>query len=112
MKTRARIGNGIGRNIGFGVWFGAVALLAFAMPVHAGALTDVIAQCAACHGPDGIARSADAPNLAGQHELYLYNQLRAFADGKRPHQEMRFMSRQLSDAEMREIAHYYEQLPR
>jgi cytochrome c553 len=112
MKTRVRIGNGIGLNIGFGVWFAAIALVALPMSAHAETLAEVIAQCAACHGPDGIARSADAPNLAGQHELYLYIQLKAFADGKRPHKEMRFMSRQLSDAEMREIAHYYEQLPR
>ncbi len=89
-----------------------VVLLATTAGVRAGETGELIAQCAACHGPEGIARSADVPNLAGQHELYLYNQLKAFAAGKRPHKEMRFMSRQLSDAEMREIAHYYEQSPR
>ena len=75
-------------------------------------LANFLISAPACHGADGIACSADVPNLAGQHELYLYNQLKAFAAGKRPHKEMRFMSRQLSDAEMREIAHYYEQSPR
>ncbi len=91
------------------------ALLVVVLAATGGALAgetgEWLAQCAACHGPDGIARSADVPNLAGQHELYLYNQLKAFAAGKRPHKEMRFMSRQLSDADMREIAQHYERLP-
>ena len=75
-------------------------------------LPDVIAQCAACHGTDGIAKSADVPHLAGQQELYLFNQLKAFKAGKRPHKEMRYMSRQISEAEMREIAHIYATMPR
>jgi cytochrome c553 len=75
-------------------------------------LSDVIVQCAACHGADGVAKSVDVPHLAGQHELYLLDQIKAFRSGKRPHKEMRYMSRQLSDAEMGEIAHYYSQLPR
>lgn len=120
MKTRVLIGLGVTVGVTLGVTrgatlgatLGAVALMALPTALRAGETGELLAQCAACHGPDGVARSADVPNLAGQHELYLYNQLRAFADGKRPHKEMRFMSRQLSDAEMREIAHYYEQQPR
>lgn len=73
---------------------------------------DVIVQCAACHGADGIARSADVPHLAGQQELYLLNQIKAFRSGKRPHKEMRYMSRQLSGADMAEIAKHYAKMPR
>ncbi len=29
------------------------------------------AQCASCHGPEGLAVMPDAPNLAGQNERYL-----------------------------------------
>lgn len=75
-------------------------------------IPDVIAQCAACHGVDGIAKSADVPHLAGQQELYLLNQLKAFKSGKRPHKEMRYMSRQLSGAEIAEIARLYATMPR
>lgn len=75
-------------------------------------LSDVVVQCAACHGADGIAKSADVPHLAGQHELYLFNQIKAFRSGARPHREMRYMSRQLSDAEMRGIARHYATMPR
>ncbi len=76
-------------------------------------LVDLIAEaCAPCHGDEGIAKSVDVPNLAGQHNVYLYNQLRAFKDGRRPHKEMRFMSRQMTDADMHTIADYYAKLPR
>ncbi|WP_292530362.1 cytochrome c [Methylocystis sp.] len=86
--------------------------LLYASGGHAGDLSDVIVQCAACHGADGIAKSADVPHLAGQHELYLFNQIKAFRSGRRPHEEMRYMSRQLSEAEMREIARHYAAMPR
>lgn len=75
-------------------------------------LPEILVQCAACHGVDGIAKSADVPHLAGQHEVYLFNQLRAFKSGKRPHKEMRYMSRQMSDAEMADIAAHYARMPR
>ncbi|MBI1981456.1 MAG: c-type cytochrome [Methylocystis sp.] len=78
---------------------------------HAGDVAEILAQCAACHGVDGIAKSADVPHLAGQQELYLFNQIKGFRSGARPHKEMRYMSRQLSEAEMREIARHYATLP-
>ncbi len=87
-------------------------LVPSATSAGAGDLSDVIVQCAACHGADGIAKSADVPHLAGQHELYLFNQIKAFRSSKRPHEEMRYMSRQLSEAEMREIARHYAAMPR
>lgn len=73
---------------------------------------DLIVQCAACHGADGIARDAETPDIAGQHDVYLYNQLKAFASGKRPHKEMRFMGRHMTDGDMRAIADYYASLPK
>ena len=83
-------------------------------PQRAGAparLANFLISAPACHGADGIACSADVPNLAGQHELYLYNRVKALADGKRPQWEIRFMSRMLTDADMREIARCYERMP-
>lgn len=79
---------------------------------HAGDIAEVLAQCAACHGVDGIAKSADVPHLAGQHQLYLFNQIKAFRSGARPHKEMRYMSRQLSEDEMQDIARHYAAMPR
>jgi len=93
---------------------GLALCLACSGPAFAQApdVTDLIAEaCAPCHGEQGIAKSADVPNLAGQKRLYLHNQLRAFNSGKRPHKDMRYMSRQMTDEDMRAIADYYAKLP-
>jgi cytochrome c553 len=84
-----------------------------ALPQAAGAaeVRDLIAECAYCHGDAGVAKDKDVPHLAGQQRDYLYNQLVAFRRGKRPHKEMRYMSRQMTDAEMRALADYYASLP-
>jgi cytochrome c553 len=89
-------------------------LLALSLPAHAlenTGLTDVIAQCAACHGAEGIAKDVEIPNLAGQHDRYLITQLQNFRSGKRPHKEMRYMSRHITDDEIEAIAQYYAHLP-
>lgn len=68
-------------------------------------------SCVPCHGPDGISRDSEVPNLAGQNELYLYNQLKAFHSGRRGHKEMLYISRKMTDDDMRELAAYYSSLP-
>jgi cytochrome c553 len=88
-----------------------VALPGPAAALDKAALADLLAQCAACHGAEGIARDVEVPNLAGQHDVYLLNQLHNFRSGRRPHKEMRYMSRHTGDAELEAIARYYSQLP-
>ena len=39
--------------------------------------------CANCHGEQAGARYAELPNLAGQHPLYLLNQIEVFRTGRR-----------------------------
>lgn len=85
--------------------------LAFLPAAHAAEVRDLIRECAYCHGDAGIAKDMDVPHLAGQQREYLYKQLQAFRNGKRTHKEMRTMSRQMTDAEMRMIADYYASLP-
>jgi cytochrome c553 len=90
-----------------------IAAVVFALPTSpVRAQSGALAECAACHGEDGIGKDVEIPNLAGQHEVYLYRQLQHFKSGKRTHKEMRYESRQLSDADMQALAHYYAQLPR
>jgi cytochrome c553 len=89
-----------------------VFLLPASRPARAENLPVSLAECAACHGEDGIGRDVEIPNLAGQHEVYLYRQLQHFKSGRRAHKEMHYESRQLSDSEMQALAHYYAQLPR
>ncbi len=71
-----------------------------------------VAECAPCHGMDGISRDVEVPHLAGQSEVYLLNQLRALKKGvRRGHKEMLYMSRHMTDEEMQALAAYYSSLP-
>ncbi len=71
-----------------------------------------VESCAACHGAEGIAPDVAVPHLAGQNEVYLFNQLMAFKSGQRRHKEMRYMARELTREDMAALAAYYAALPR
>jgi cytochrome c553 len=68
------------------------------------------AACAACHGPLGLAVLPDAPNLAGQPEMYLVTQLKAYRGGTRQHEVMSLMAKPLSDADIDNLASWYASL--
>ena len=57
-------------------------------------------QCVACHGDNGISVIEEAPNLAGQKELYIWNQLRDYKSGKRQNEIMNIIAKNLTDDEM------------
>lgn len=64
-------------------------------------------QCFGCHGADGIARMQDTPNLAGDNEIFLKAQLRAFRSGERQSEVMTPIAQRLSDEEFEEVADWY-----
>ena len=64
-------------------------------------------MCAACHGIDGIAKVADAPNLAGNGELYLARQLQAFRSGERKHPQMSVIASGLTDEDIAAVTAWY-----
>jgi cytochrome c553 len=66
--------------------------------------------CVACHGADGIALIPDAPNLAGESNIYIDTQLKAFRIGKRKHEVMTEIAKPLSDADIRSMADWYAQV--
>ncbi len=63
--------------------------------------------CLTCHGVDGIGRLPSAPNLAGQNEWYLAKQLRDYRSGKRTHQFMSIIAKNLSDEDIDDLAAWY-----
>ena len=63
--------------------------------------------CAACHGTDGISLLDDAPHLAGEANIYIEIQLKAFRSGKRSHEVMTEIAANLTDEEIREFADWY-----
>ena len=97
------------RRIGLAVALSLAAAPAGAQSARAPVQVDA---CAPCHGYDGIAKDVEVPHLAGQNVVYLHNQLKAFRTGKRPHKEMRYMSRHMTDGELEALAEYYASLPR
>lgn len=68
------------------------------------------AACAGCHGANGISAAGIWPNLAGQKEMYLVSQLKAFRDGGRKNPMMSPMAAGLSDADIDNLAAYYSGL--
>ncbi|GGI80991.1 c-type cytochrome [Shewanella gelidii] len=68
------------------------------------------AVCAACHGADGISMIPMYPNLKGQKAQYVEKQLKAFKDGSRADAIMAPMAAPLSDADIANLAAYYESL--
>ena len=63
--------------------------------------------CAVCHGPLGIATMPDTPNIAGQPERYLSEQLKAYRSGKRSHEVMSLMAKPLSDDDIANLAAWF-----
>ncbi|MEM6847127.1 MAG: c-type cytochrome [Pseudomonadota bacterium] len=63
--------------------------------------------CVSCHGADGISLLLDAPNLAGETNIYIDTQLKAFKRGKRDHEIMTAVAANLSDEEIRALANWY-----
>lgn len=63
--------------------------------------------CVACHGNDGVGIMPEYPNLAGQHEDYIANSLRAYKSGVRKNAIMAGMAAPLTEQDIRELAKYY-----
>jgi cytochrome c553 len=91
------------------LWVGA----ALAAPVSSAWSADPAAgrqkaqACAVCHGQQGISVVPDAPNLAGQPEMYLAAQLRAYRSGKRAHEVMTLMAKPLTDADIDNLSAWF-----
>ena len=63
--------------------------------------------CVACHGINGIAVTEETPNLAGESNIYIVNQLKAFKNGKRTHEIMGPIAAELNDEDIRIAADWY-----
>lgn len=63
--------------------------------------------CQTCHGMDGLSKLPEAPNLAGQVEIYLAKALGEYRDGARSNEVMNVVAKPLSDADIANLAAYY-----
>lgn len=88
------------------VLFGAAPVLAGDQTAGAARAT----QCQTCHGRQGIAMMPGVPNLAGQSDVYLAAQLRAFRGGARTNEQMSIIAKSLSDEDIANLAAYFSQI--
>jgi cytochrome c553 len=66
--------------------------------------------CGACHSLDGVSVDPTLPHLAGQHVIYLYNELNAYKQGDRDDVSMSKAVEFLSDDAFRKVSIYYASL--
>jgi len=86
----------------------ALGMSAYAADIGAGKAKAI--TCNACHGAAGISAVPMYPNLAGQKAMYVDKQLKAFRDGSRKDPVMSPMAKPLSDADIVNLAAYFESL--
>ncbi len=68
------------------------------------------AACVGCHGVNGVSAIPNFPNLAGQKAAYTAKQLKAFRDKTRVDPTMAAIAGPLTDADIENLAAYYESL--
>jgi len=66
--------------------------------------------CGSCHSPDGVSIDPTLAHLAGQHVIYLYNELKAYKQGDREDESMAKAVEFLSDDAFRKVSIYYASL--
>ncbi len=68
------------------------------------------AQCAGCHGIDGVAKRPDVPHIAGESDIYLQAQLEAFRSGDRHHEQMTIIAQSLNDEDIDHLIAWYSSI--
>lgn len=68
------------------------------------------AVCNVCHGPTGLSQMPGAPHLAGQPEMYVREQLRAYRSGKRQNEIMTIIAKPLTDDEISDLSSWYSSI--
>lgn len=68
---------------------------------------DLAKTCITCHGEKGISTDTNFPNLAGQKQGYLNQEIKAFRDGKRSNPQMLPFVSKLSDGDITQLAAYF-----
>ena len=95
-------------NLSVAVLFSTLASVSFAGDAVAGKAKSM--TCAGCHGANGISNNPMWPNLAGQKQAYLASALQMYRDGRRKNAMMSAMAKNLTDADIANLAAYYSGL--
>jgi cytochrome c553 len=92
-----------------------IAVLLAALACHgaprADTLSDQVQLCVGCHGENGVPQDKVTPVIAGQHQGYLYLQLRDYKNGDRKNDVMSSIAGALERSDMMALAEYFSQKP-
>ncbi|HEV7309355.1 c-type cytochrome [Ensifer sp.] len=83
-----------------------------APPMHASRFDEALAECARCHGADGMGHSPLTPVLAGQKEAYLLASLDDYLEEQRPSGMMQLPVQATDRALLPALARHFSSLPR
>ena len=89
---------------------GALALVSASAVSHAADMEAIARQaqtCVACHGQDGVSKTAGIPSLAGQPKQALTTQLVMFREGNRKSPIMAPMAASLSNQDIDGLGTYF-----
>lgn len=98
-------------------YLGPAALVAGLLAAASAAAADARAgrqkatTCQACHGLDGLSKHPEAPNLAGQVENYLAKSMEQYRSGERKNEMMSLVAKDLTDADIADLAAFYAAIP-
>lgn len=101
--------HGQGRPAGYGValYFFATAIVV--TPVNAQTIEEKAQLCAACHGENGVPQQLSTPVIWGQHQGYLYLQLRDYKSGARTNDIMSALAQNMTRDDMMAFAKYFSE---
>ena len=85
------------------------SLLALTAPARADPLEEKIQLCNACHGENGVPLEKSIPIIWGQHQGYLYLQLRDYKRGDRKSDQMSAVVEDLERSDIMALAEYFSQ---
>lgn len=94
-----------------------LAMVALLLPLSTLATTlpkekeSVVAFCSTCHGVTGVSTLDHIPNLWGQSQQYLREQIENFRDKKRHTTFMDAFIYQISDEQIEQVTKHYSSLP-
>ena len=63
--------------------------------------------CQTCHGLDGLSKMPNAPNIAGDPEMYIAAQLEAYKTGARQNEMMNVIAQELTEQEIADLSAYF-----
>lgn len=64
-------------------------------------------RCMTCHGNEGVSNDERYPHLAAQKPAYIVDRLKYFKAETEPFNQMNGQARQLTEADMQDLAAYF-----